>query len=820
VAPSGGPARGGSEPCLGSGRGLRRRPDPGPVQLHGRRHHGRPVPPADRRQRGHNGEGGTILSQVEETYDGDGDITSDAQSHDGAVDDDTPSVDYSYQDTAGGQDRQTSITYPDGRKIALSYGASGSLTDAEGWVYQIADTNFSDGVVVTSGGSQTLAQYSYMGDGTMVGQSRPQTGANESITLDNFGDIADLNWTNSAAASTDHYGYGYDADGNVMYKENYVLTADSELYHANGASGGYDGLNRLTTFARGTLSTSSGGVMLDTISSPSTTQSWDLDALGNQLSVTTNGTTQTKDQNGQNQTTSVTTGGTTNDLTYDANGATTTDEDGRHWTYDAWGDPVTVTNSSGTLIETDAFDALGRRISVTTYSGGTPTTTDLYYSTAGQVIEEDKAGSVVSQTVYSVGYVNSIIEIDQATGSPGTLNQRLYVQQDANYNVTSVTDTSGNVLERYIYSPYGQQTVLNPDGSVKGDGTPASSSYNLPVGFQGMLFDPVLSDNLTPNRVYDPMLGTWTSEDPAGYADGANVYQSFGDAPSEANDALGLWSCDGTWTMEKATATAGRGDTIKELAAALLGHEVDGATLREMGYSDVTEGQTINVVPLLKALEAELRANVVGAVKSFNGVFSGSGQNHMGLDAADVNSFFTAPTTGPSTSPATAPATQPARRETDCQGSVFLIYKRAVIQTYGAQTFDALSASSRVGLPPCSSVPLDKTLRENGLHAGDWVQFANDGRYHAKHKLGAFHTENAIYVGGGLFFGLGLPDNGHGISFGTEAQIDQELVRQFNNPGSNKETITALGPEAGLTSPAFINVPKLALSVFNRRWPD
>jgi hypothetical protein len=39
-----------------------------------------------------------------------------------------------------------------------------------------------------------------------------------------------------------------------------------------------------------------------------------------------------------------------------------------------------------------------------------------------------------------------------------------------------------------------------------------------------MLFDPVLSDNLTPNRVYDPMLGTWTSEDPMMYVNGGDLY--------------------------------------------------------------------------------------------------------------------------------------------------------------------------------------------------------------------------------------------------------------------------------------------------------
>jgi RHS repeat-associated protein len=110
--------------------------------------------------------------------------------------------------------------------------------------------------------------------------------------------------------------------------------------------------------------------------------------------------------------------------------------------------------------------------------------------------------------------------------------------------------------------------VLNPDGTVKGDGTPASSSYNLPNGYQGMLFDPVLSDNLTPNRVYDPMLGTWTREDPAGAAgSGNNLYEMEGSAPSAGVDPLGLWSSNKgvPWTMEKAAVVADKGDTMKGL---------------------------------------------------------------------------------------------------------------------------------------------------------------------------------------------------------------------------------------------------------------
>jgi YD repeat-containing protein len=37
------------------------------------------------------------------------------------------------------------------------------------------------------------------------------------------------------------------------------------------------------------------------------------------------------------------------------------------------------------------------------------------------------------------------------------------VQQDANYNVTSLTSTSGTVVERYAYDPYGTPTAMQED---------------------------------------------------------------------------------------------------------------------------------------------------------------------------------------------------------------------------------------------------------------------------------------------------------------------------------------------------------------------
>src|SRR5260370_27233809 len=84
-----------------------------------------------------------------------------------------------------------------------------------------------------------------------------------------------------------------------------VNAAFSDLYHANGASNGYDSLNQLAAFARGTLSDTNSDGVPDTVASPSDSQSCNLAAQGNFSSVTTNGTAVSRASNAQNETTTV-----------------------------------------------------------------------------------------------------------------------------------------------------------------------------------------------------------------------------------------------------------------------------------------------------------------------------------------------------------------------------------------------------------------------------------------------------------------------------------------------------------------------------------
>ena len=203
--------------------------------------------------------GGSIVNQVEDVYNGLGQLTTEYQSTSGAVNtSSTPKVQYSYNQMSGGTNnsRLVSMTYPNGRVLIT--------TTTPAW------TTTSAGLSSISDSTGTLESYSYLGLSTVVIEDYPQPGveltyvkqtgetngdAGDQYTgLDRFGRVVDQRWIKtSTGAATDRFQYGYDQDGNVLYRNNLVNTSFGELYHANGSSNGYDNLNRLTNFARGVL---------------------------------------------------------------------------------------------------------------------------------------------------------------------------------------------------------------------------------------------------------------------------------------------------------------------------------------------------------------------------------------------------------------------------------------------------------------------------------------------------------------------------------------------------------------------------------------
>ncbi len=516
--------------------------------------------------------GTTIVNQVQRTFNGLGQLTADAQYHGDPGNPNTPhgTVGYAYNLMAGGANnsRLLNMTYPNGRQVNYVYGTPGSVYDAISRVTGLAD----------NGAMSDLEDLSYLGMDTVVQRAHPQTGINltyigtpggdagdQYVGLDRFGRVVSQNWLNTGTGlSTDNFAYGYDYDSNRLYQNNLISgeAALGELYHVSGSvdtyningvltGAGYDVLNQMNAFNRGTL----GGLNFSMVSNPTRTQQWTLDALGNWTALTTNipSQNQTRQTNPQNELTQI--NGSTN-LGYDSNGNTTMDDQGNGYVYDAWNRLVQAT--AGSTTEHFAYDALGRRIQeIEPNLFGDAVTRDLYFSAQWQVLEEHETSAghytnlVRAQCVWSPVYVDALVERDRdpAQYGSGSLSERLYVQQDADWNVTALVGQSGGtwqVVERYLYDPYGRPTDATGAQTGASDASwnfRGASQYGWVYLHQGGRYDTTTGLYNFRERDYSPTLGRWLQLDPLSYgAADVNLYRYLANAPTTNMDPMGALS--------------------------------------------------------------------------------------------------------------------------------------------------------------------------------------------------------------------------------------------------------------------------------------
>jgi len=361
--------------------------------------------------------------------------------------------------------------------------------------------------------------------------------------LDQFNRIIDQRWQNAITgtpADIDRYKYGYDLNSNRQWKQNVVSSAASvpldEYYD-------YDNLNRLTEMQRGTLT---GGPPFTGIGgTPGAEQDWTLDPNGNWSGFVTkaSGTTtlnQTRTQNPVNEITAI--GGTPGWATppaYDAAGNMNSFPQPASPTsaftavYDAWNRMVSV-SSGGSTVATYQYD--GRNFRIVKYTASTSETRHFYYTNNWQDIEE-RVGSTTTmdkQYVWGTRYVDDLACRDD--GTP----QRLYALQDANYNLTSVCNISGSVVERYLFDPYGARTIMNGSWGVL-----SASAYAWVVGHQGLMQDAESGLIYDRARYVGWPLGSFTVRDPRGYSDSLSLYEYCRSNPLSLVDPAGFGASGG-----------------------------------------------------------------------------------------------------------------------------------------------------------------------------------------------------------------------------------------------------------------------------------
>ncbi len=423
---------------------------------------------------------------------------------------------------------------------------------------------------------EKYAAYTYLGAGTIVNVAHPGVTNGLDLTygtggtyggFDRFGRVVDQKWQNTAATPFDRFTYGYDSVSNRLYEKNEVATTLSELYHASGATSGYyDGLDRLKEFRRGTLG-DSGGTNNAISGDAGGRQTWGLDPPGNWTSFNkdaTDGITwdleQTRTHNTDvNEITGIS-GGSWVVPAHDANGNMTLmprpgDEadatDALVAVYDAWNRPVKVyddddgggdADDPGELVATYSYDGQNRWIRKVV-EGAPDVTYDFYYNSSWQLLEtrkdESSNANPIKQYVWDIRYIDALIVRFRDTDQDETVNDTLYYCNDANMNVTALIEDDGTVAERYLYDPYGEVTVLNPDWSADG----GEDDYDNEILFAGYRYDPETGLYHVRNRPYHPTLGRWIVRD-FEYVDGMSLYQYCLSDPEVYVDPTGLQGSD------------------------------------------------------------------------------------------------------------------------------------------------------------------------------------------------------------------------------------------------------------------------------------
>ena len=151
----------------------------------------------------------------------------------------------------------------------------------------------------------------------------------------------------------------------------------------------------------------------------------------------------------------------------------------------------------------------------------------------------DYTNDPYEQYVWDARYIDAPVLRWQDANDDGDVDdthETLYVTTDANMNVTALVDTSGTVLERVVYDPYGNPTFY--DGSWTSPA--ATSSYDNVVLYCGYRWDGETGLYHVRHRMYHATLGRWIQRDPIGYEGGPCLYAYVGSQPLSTQDPSGL----------------------------------------------------------------------------------------------------------------------------------------------------------------------------------------------------------------------------------------------------------------------------------------
>jgi RHS repeat-associated protein len=215
---------------------------------------------------------------------------------------------------------------------------------------------------------------------------------------------------------------------------------------------------------------------------------------------------------------------------YDAAGNITSDAKFRALTYayDANGRQTSASN--GTWTQTQVYDRAGQRVQTTVSS----TTRTMVYDAFGQDVAEYSGSTLDREHIYRSGALLAIYEA-------GTSAIK-YALTDAQGSTRAVLNSSGTVLARHDYLPFGEEIGSGIGLRTSGQGFGATDTNRQKYGLTER--DATTGLDHTWWRKYENLSGRWTSPDPLrgsmGDPQSFNAYNYAVNDPINLVDPAGL----------------------------------------------------------------------------------------------------------------------------------------------------------------------------------------------------------------------------------------------------------------------------------------